>query len=58
MDATVAIILVAFLLFVIVCGPLFGPDSRPGWRQVDRKPRSRMAGSMRPDEWPPSEFKR
>jgi hypothetical protein len=58
MDATMAIILVGVLLFVVVAGPLFGADSRPAWRNVDRKPRFRMAGSLRPEDWPPSEFKR
>lgn len=53
-----AIILVAVMLFVIVGGPLFGADSRPAWLDVNRKPRFRMTGSMRPDDWPPSEFKR
>jgi hypothetical protein len=58
MDGTMAIILVAVMLFVIVGGPLFGADSRPAWLDVNRKPRFRMTGSMRPDDWPPSEFKR
>ena len=53
-----AIILIGVLLFVVVGGPLFGAESRPAWRNVDRKPRFRMAGSMRPEDWPPSEFKR
>jgi hypothetical protein len=57
-DGTMAIILLGVLLFVVVCGPLFGAESRPGWRNVDRKPRFRMTGSMRPEDWPPSEFKR
>jgi hypothetical protein len=54
----VAIILVAVMLFVIVGGPLFGAESRPGWLNVDRKPGFRAVGSMHPDEWPPSEFER
>jgi hypothetical protein len=58
MDATMAIILIAVMLYAIVGGPLFGAESRPGWLRVDRKPRSRMSGSMRPEDWPLSEFKR
>jgi hypothetical protein len=58
MDATMTIILIAVMLFVVVAGPLFGADSRPAWLRVDRKPRLRMSGSMRPEDWPPSEFKR
>jgi hypothetical protein len=57
-DETVAIVLGGVLLFVVIAGPLFGADSRPGWRNVNRKPSFRMVGSMRPEDWPPSEFKR
>jgi hypothetical protein len=57
-DGTVALVLGGVLLFVVIAGPLFGADSRPAWRNVDDKPRFRMVGSMRPDDWPPSEFKR
>ena len=46
-----ALILAGVLLFVVVAGSLFGADSRPGWRNVDRKPRIRMTGSMRPSDW-------
>jgi hypothetical protein len=58
MDGAMALILVGFMLFAIVGGPLFGADSRPGWRNVDRKPRRQMVGSMRPEDWPESEFRR
>jgi hypothetical protein len=59
MDAgTMALILIVVMVLVIVGGPLFGADSRPAWRNVDRKPRFRMAGSMRPEDWPSSEQKR
>jgi hypothetical protein len=58
MDGTIALILAAFMLFVIIGGPLFGADSRPAWRNVDRRPRFRMVGSMRPEDWPDSEFRR
>jgi hypothetical protein len=57
-DETVAIILGGVLLFVVIAAPLFGADSRPAWRNVDRKARFRMVGSMRPEDWPPSEFRR
>jgi hypothetical protein len=53
-DETVAIVLGGVLLFVVIAGPLFGADSRPAWRNVDRKPSFRMVGSMRPEDWPPS----
>jgi hypothetical protein len=50
-DGTMAIILMAVLLFVVVAGPLFGQDSRPAWKNVDRKPRFRVVGSMRRSDW-------
>ena len=53
-DETMAIVLGGVLLFVVIAGPLFGAESRPAWRNVDRKPRFRMVGSMRPEDWPPS----
>lgn len=56
-DGTMAMVLAGVLLFVVIAGPLFGADSRPAWRNVDRKPSFRMVGSMRPEDWPPSEFK-
>ena len=56
-DGTVAIVLGGVLLFVVIAGPLVGAESRPAWRRVDRKPRFRMVGSMRREDWPPSEFK-
>jgi hypothetical protein len=58
MDATMVYVLGGVLLFVIIFGRLFGADSRPAWRDVERKPRFRMSGSMRPEDWPPSEFER
>jgi hypothetical protein len=57
-DGTMAIVLGGVLLFVVIAGPLFGTESRPAWRNVDRKPGFRMVGSMRPEDWPPSEFRR
>jgi hypothetical protein len=53
MEETMAIVLMGVLLFVVIFGPLFGQDSRPAWKSVERKPRFRMVGSMRPEDWPP-----
>ena len=53
-DQTMAIVLGGVLLFVVIAGPLFGAESRPAWRNVDRKPSFRMVGSMRREDWPPS----
>ena len=53
-DGTMAVVLGGVLLFVVIAGPLFGAESRPAWRNVDRKPSFRMVGSMRPEDWPPS----
>jgi hypothetical protein len=50
-DQTVAIALGGVLLFVVIAGPFFGAESRPAWRNVDRKPSFRMVGSMRPEDW-------
>jgi hypothetical protein len=52
----IAYILLGVLLFVVVFGSLFGAESRPGWRNVDRRPRFRMTGSMRREDWPPDEL--
>jgi hypothetical protein len=49
---TMAIILLSVLLFVVVFGSLFGADSRAQWRDVNRRPRFRATGSMRPSDWP------
>ena len=51
-DGTMALILTAVLVFVVIAGSLFGADSRPAWMNVNRRPRYRATGSMRPDEWP------
>ena len=50
-----AAILFGVLLFVVVFGSLFGQDSRAHWRDVNRRPRFRAAGSMRRSEWPRDE---
>ncbi|MET0613865.1 MAG: hypothetical protein ABW142_00345 [Thermoleophilaceae bacterium] len=49
---TMAAVLMGVLLFVVVFGSLFGADSRAQWRDVNRKPRFRATGSMRPSDWP------
>ena len=51
-DGTMAVILMAVLLLAVVFGPLFGQDSRPEWKDVNRKPRFRAVGSMRRSDWP------
>jgi hypothetical protein len=53
-DGAMVFVLGGVLLFVVIAGPLFGADSRPAWRNVNRKPSFRMVGSMRPEDWPPS----
>jgi hypothetical protein len=58
MDQTMGLILSVFIVAVAVLAPIIGADSRPGWQRVDRKPRFRMCGSMRREDWPPSEFDR
>jgi hypothetical protein len=49
---TMALILMLVLLCVVVFGSLFGRDSRAQWRDVNRRPRFRATGSMRPSDWP------
>jgi hypothetical protein len=58
MDQTMAIILLAFIVLVPVLSTFLGVESRPDFLRVDRKSRFRMAGTMRPEDWPPSEFER
>jgi hypothetical protein len=48
----------AVLVVTIVFGPIFGADSRPAWRNVDRKASFRVVGSLRRSDWDPSEFDR
>jgi hypothetical protein len=49
------ILLAVLLLPAIVLGPILGAESRPAFKRPDRKPRPTV-GSMRPSDWPPSEF--
>jgi hypothetical protein len=58
MDATLGIIFLAFIVVVPLLSTFLGAESRPGFLRVDRKPEFRAAGSMRPEDWPPSEFER
>jgi hypothetical protein len=51
-DGTMALILTAVLVFVVIAGSLFGQDSRTQWRNVNSRPRFRATGSMRPSDWP------
>jgi hypothetical protein len=50
-DGAIALVLIAVLVFVVIAGPLFGAESRPAWKDVNRKPRFRAVGSMRPGDW-------
>jgi hypothetical protein len=52
---TIAVVLISVLVFVVIFGSLFGRDSRPQWRDVNRRPRFRATGSMRPSDWPRDE---
>jgi hypothetical protein len=52
------IFLVAVMLGTIFLSPILGADSRPDWRRPDRKPEFPVSGSLRPEDWPPSEFER
>jgi hypothetical protein len=58
MDQTMGIIFLAFIVLVPVLSTFLGTESRTGFRRVDRKPELRTVGSMRPEDWPPSEFER
>ena len=51
------VFVVAILFGAIVLSSILGAESRPGFLRPDRKPRQ-FAGSMRPSDWPPSEFGR
>jgi hypothetical protein len=47
----IVLVLTAVLLFAVIAGPFFGQESRPEWKNVDRRPRFRMVGSMRRSDW-------
>jgi hypothetical protein len=55
-DGTIALVLMAVLLFAVIFGPLFGADSRRAWKDVNRRPRVRVVGSMRRSDWDHSEL--
>jgi hypothetical protein len=58
MDQTIGIILIAFLVVVPALSTILRVEDRRAFRRVDRKPEILVVGSMRPEEWPPTEFKR
>jgi hypothetical protein len=58
MDQTLGIIFLVFLVLVPVLSTFLGAESRPAFLRVDRKPEFPVVGSMRPEDWPPSEFER
>jgi hypothetical protein len=43
-------------VLVPLLSTFLGAESRPAFLRVDRKPEPPAAGSMRPQDWPPSEF--
>jgi hypothetical protein len=57
MDQTLGIIFLAFLVLVPALSTFLAAESRPDFLRVDRRSR-RVVGSMRPEDWPPSEFER
>jgi hypothetical protein len=52
------IIFLAFIVVVPLLSTFLGAESRRAFLRVDRKPEHPAVGSMRPEEWPPSEFER
>jgi hypothetical protein len=58
MDQTLGIIFFAFLVLVPVLSTFLAAESRPAFLRVDRKPDFRAVDSMRPEDWPASEFER
>jgi hypothetical protein len=58
MDQTLGIIFLAFLVLVPLLSTFLAAESRPAFLRVDRKPDFRAVGSMKPEDWPASEFER
>ena len=58
MDQTIGIILLAFLVVVPALSTFLAAESRPAFLRVDRKPEFPVVGSMRAEDWPPTEFER
>jgi hypothetical protein len=58
MDQTLGIIFLAFLVLVPLLSTFLAAESRPAFLRVDRKREFGVVGSMRPEDWPPSEFER
>jgi hypothetical protein len=52
------IFVIAGTIGTILLSPILGAESRPEWLRPDRKSSFRMAGSMRPEDWEPSDFER
>ena len=52
------IIFAAFIVLVPLLSAFLAAESRPAFLRVDRKPEFRVVDSMRPEDWPPSEFER
>ena len=52
------IIFAAFIVLVPLLSTFLGAESRPGFRRPERKPEFRISGSMKPEDWPSSEFER
>jgi hypothetical protein len=58
MDQTMGIIFLAFFVLVPALSTFLAAESRPDFLRPDRRPRFRVVGSMRSEDWPPSEFER
>jgi hypothetical protein len=58
MDTTLGIIFLAFIVVVPLLSTFLAAESRPAFLRVDRKPEPPVVGSMRPEDWPRSEFER
>ena len=52
------IFLIAGTIGTIFLSPILGAESRPEWLRPERKSSFRRAGSMRPEDWEPTEFGR
>jgi hypothetical protein len=50
------IILIAFIVVVPALSTFLAAETRPDFLRMGRKPRFRVVGSMRSEDWPPSEF--
>jgi hypothetical protein len=48
----IGLVMIAFVFLVPLLSTFLAAESRPEWLRVDRRPRFRMVGSMRPEDWP------